>query len=386
MTSSTPRPASARLDSLDILRAAAILGMVLIHFVDNLAGYRAAEGPGWLYEAAQVAGAVPAPLFTFLVGVSLWLSLVSRRGDGPAEAQATVRIVRRGLFILLLGFAFATLIWMPRAVFDWDILTFIGSAILLLCAVRRLPPAALLAAAAVVLAASPPLRVVTHYAAHWAGDEYSYRFVLGDILSGWLANGYFPLFPWLAFPLSGFAVGKWLLPGGVFDATRAATRRLPAAGAALAGLAALGAAVGGSIADPWDEYLAPLSFYPASTSFVLATLGAILLALWALHLLLDRPGPAPRRGLGFFRRYSRYALTTYVVHHAVHIWPLLLTAWAQGHTAAGDQWLYYGDAMGVVPAVGLAAAFVAGFYLILIWWDRRQGRFSLEWTLSKLVG
>ncbi|MBM3695938.1 MAG: DUF1624 domain-containing protein [Actinobacteria bacterium] len=386
MTSSAAPLAPARLDSLDVLRAAAILGMVLIHFVENLAGYRASEGPGWLYEAAQIAGAVPAPLFTFLVGVSLWLSVTSRQRSGQAEAQVAVRVVRRGLFLVLLGFAFATLIWMPEAVFEWDILTFIGSAILLVWPARRLSPAALLAAAAVVLAAAPRLRVLTDYTAHWAADEYSYRFALGEILRGWLANGYFPLFPWLAFPLTGFAVGKWLLPAGSYAVARARSRRLPAAGAVLTGLAALGAAVGGNIADPWDEYLAPLSFYPASTSFVLATLGAILLAVWALHLLLDRPGPAPRRGLAFFRRYSRYALTTYVVHHAVHVWPLLFTAWAQGHTAAGDQWLYYGDAMGVVPAVGLAAAFVAGFFVILIWWDRRQGRFSLEWTLSKLVG
>jgi hypothetical protein len=83
----------------------------------------------------------------------------------------------------------------------------------------------------------------------------------------------------------------------------------------------------------------------------------------------------------FFQRYSRYSLTTYVVHHAVHIWPIALL----GMIRWDDRWAYYANAVSLPVALGLAVAFVILFYILLVRWDRSKGKYSLEWILRRLA-
>ena len=128
-----------RFPSIDLLRAVAIALMVTVHFVENLSGAWA-EGVdfnrvGWLPAGFA------APLFTFLSGVSysIWSDGLSRRG--VSDAEIAKRTVRRGLFLFGLGIAFNVLVWLPEETFNWDILTFIGSSLLVLAACRTMPPA-----------------------------------------------------------------------------------------------------------------------------------------------------------------------------------------------------------------------------------------------------
>ena len=94
--------AGGRQASIDVLRAVAIMLMVVVHFVENLSG--------WYGEADNVFAGVhrvwwlptgfAAPIFTFLTGVSyrLWLDLQWRRGrSDEAIAKGTVR---RGLLLV----------------------------------------------------------------------------------------------------------------------------------------------------------------------------------------------------------------------------------------------------------------------------------------------
>ena len=53
-----------RYSSIDILRASAIVVMVIVHFLENLSGVREWSPDGF-----------GAPLFTFLTGMSYWLWL-----------------------------------------------------------------------------------------------------------------------------------------------------------------------------------------------------------------------------------------------------------------------------------------------------------------------
>jgi uncharacterized membrane protein len=278
------------------------------------------------------------------------------------------------------------LIWMPPAVFDWDILTFIGAAILLLCLVRRWPGWALLTAAAAVWLVSPWLRELTRYADDWVYGEYFSGFTLSDAAQGFLVNGYFPLCPWLVFPLVGMAVGRLVVDEERGRTGAASGRCLPMVGVGLMVLAGVG--IGLAPLVPQDErwHLAPLQFYPASSTFVALVVGIILVALWILYRGLDVPRRERPLPLGFFRLYSRYALTTYVLHLAVHVWPLLIAARLRGYSGGDAGWWYYGDAVGVFPALALSAGFIAAFYLVLVWWDRRGGRWSFEWVLARLTG
>jgi uncharacterized membrane protein len=195
-----------RLASIDVLRAIAILLMIQVHFVENLSPREASSAA--LYDLSEVLGMLPAPLFTFLVGLSLWLWLRRETGLGRSELELSKVVVRRGLFLSGAGLAFAVVIWLPEEVFDWDILTLLGASTLILFRLREWSPQKLVGLAILVLLISPPLRTATGYASHWRGEEYIYRFTMRDLVLGFLLQGYFPLLPWVVFPLVGFATGK----------------------------------------------------------------------------------------------------------------------------------------------------------------------------------
>lgn len=369
-----------RFDSIDVLRAAAILLMVQIHFTQNLATDLAADG---LFPyGSRALGMIPAPLFTFLAGMSLRLSLSRHPDGGHAEGELGPRHIRRGIFLFFAGLVFATLVRMPDQVFGWDILPFIGTSLLVLYALRRCSPRALMLTACLVVVLSPPLRELSDYAAHWpSGDRYLYAFTLRDVAWGFVANGYFPLFPWLVFPLAGFLAARVFLLDGPED--RALRRSLLVAGLAFIALSLAGSVAGSRLEGLWRWYASPVRFYPATTTFVLKVLGLILCVFWALHDWLDRQADAGLPFPGFLRRYSRFSLTTYVVHHAVLIWPLLLAAYLQG---LPDPWHYAGAVATTRTALFLAGAFILLFYGVLVAWDRRGGRYSFEWLLKKLAG
>jgi uncharacterized membrane protein len=324
--------------------------------------------------------------------MSQFISLRRWAGLGRPESEIATRTARRVVLIFFTGLLFATAIWGPRYVFDWDILTFIGFSILALYPLRRLRPGYLPLIAAGVVAASPLLREWAHYSHYWdaAYTEYSHDFTSRDVFLGFWVNGYFPVFPWLTFPLLGFATGRWFLV--VSGRKRGQDRWLLLAGSCLVVLAGVAVLVNSTLQHAQDTALQPqgalgwyvsgLEFYPATTTFVVGTLGVVLLLFWLLRTLLDLRPAAGRAWMTFFRRYSRFSLTTYVVHHAVHVWPLIV----MGTTPHHDKWYYYGDAVSPLAALLLAVTFVALFYVALIVWERRGARYSFEWILGRLVG
>ncbi|MGI9176615.1 MAG: heparan-alpha-glucosaminide N-acetyltransferase domain-containing protein [Pirellulales bacterium] len=182
----TGRRVATRLSSIDLLRSIAIVLMTLVHFVENLAGsIDIHDGP---FIGANRYWWMPtgfaAPLFTFLSGVSyrLWADAASARGRDSEELSKIT--VRRGLFLILFGFAFNVLVWLPEDVFNWDILTLIGTAMLALDIARRTAPAVGIVACGLLVGLAPILRAVADYRAFWAAGFYDYDFTLGDVLLG----------------------------------------------------------------------------------------------------------------------------------------------------------------------------------------------------------
>ena len=383
MSSGTERTIN-RLVSIDILRCIAILLMVQVHFVENLSARKAPWE--WLFDASMVLGNWPAPLFTFLAGLSLVLWLAKERALGKSEADLTKIIVRRGLFIFGVGIAFEFFIWSPRDVFDWDILPLIGASFVILAALRRMPPQALFMLAILVVLASPFLRTCSNYTAHWsdAEDTYFARLTLTESLLGFVLNGYFPLLPWVFFPLMGFALGTYFF--GDPTGQRLRSWRVPVCAGLLLTLSALGVFLRDAMpAAIHDHYATKITLYPASTTFLLGALGLNMFSLWALNRWVD--GKAKRgqeclanlhtsRGngavLSFCRRYSIFAFTVYVVHHAAHLWPLRLCEYLEGHR--GSLWKH---AVSTPMALVLAVVFAVLFYVVLVFMERRK-MYSLE--------
>lgn len=342
-----------RLASIDVLRTVAIVTMVLVHFTENLAGY-----------TPPFAG-FGAPLFVFLSGTSyfLWSDALVARGT-PDDAIARVS-VRRGLFVFGAGFAFNLLVWLPEDIFNWDVLTLIGSALLLLALMRRLPREVLFAVGAVSLFLAPILRAMAGYANYWENGFFECDVTLSDVLIGYLATGYFPILPWITLSLAGYAVGSWLFarrPGGIEPGAR--PLRLVALGLVL-----VAASVTLLVVRPFmastaaARMLGGWTMFPASTEYVIGMLGVAMALLGLGHRFVDPVAASGRlRGaFGIAKTCSQYSLTIYVVHHVIHLWPL----WIHGFAETGEPTAYWRTAMPVGTAFALGCAFLAVTFLVV---------------------
>jgi uncharacterized membrane protein len=375
-----PRAAPAthqRYLSIDILRAIAILLMIQVHFTDDMS-YAFAPTPGRLFDASGWLGLIPAPFFTVLSGLSyaLWLRAQKRSGKGDIVKYS----FRRGMFVFGIGIAVNVLIWLPAATFNWDILTFLGAAALILIVVRNWRPATLAAICIVILLVTPPLRDLSHYQSYWVDEVFQYDFTLSDVVLGFLLNGYFPLLPWLIYPLAGFALGQFF--DSEDDEEPSLPTFVPVLGTAMIAIALLGVVLNAYVPAWAARYYAnffPDEFYPATTVFVLLSLGGTMICLWLTNLLFDLNERVTGSGavLSFFRRYSYFALTAYVVHLALHAWPMWIAAIWQQKTST---LFYSGRLVSTSTALLLALGFIILFYGFLVWLERHR-KYSLEYFM-----
>lgn len=153
----------------------------------------------------------------------------------------------------------------------------------------------------------------------------------GQAVIGLLAVAWFPLFPWLAFPVTGVVPGRRLIadrPG---------------------------------LAWRW-----------VGMGVVALTSG-----LAAAHAALDRPIPAGR-WMDPIRLVSRYALTLYVASYLVisgciHVADLLDPSREHVYGMTDSAW-----------ALLFGLGFVVVTVPVLTVWDRHGGKWSLEWTMAHL--
>ncbi|MBF0217811.1 MAG: DUF1624 domain-containing protein [Candidatus Omnitrophica bacterium] len=390
------KPAKKRYDSIDVMRAIAIISMVICHFVIYLSSVNGAYP--WLYLFANhIVGDFAAPIFVFLVGVSQAVSLGKRPDGGKFFDRAGVRVIKRGLFIMAISFVFSVMTYGPAYVFEWDVLPFIGFSLIVLFLTRKVPVWGLLIAAFLSVIAAPGLRAWSGYSAFW-GDianvpgiqdvlpgflldpltEYEADFVFGNIVKGFFFNGYFPVFPWIAFPLVGYVIGKTNLAGekiGWFDAKASVLGLL----LAVQGLAAAYYASERGLNDVISGFIAPLSFYPDSTTLLSVQLGVCFLLFSFCRAIFDK---APKDNIitGYCRLLSKYSLTIYVFHYIVILWPV----WIMG-AIKGDIKIYYQNAVSV-PIALLSAVILLLLFKPVFWrWNKNEGKYSLEWILSKVV-
>lgn len=183
----------------------------------------------WL---SQFLGGLPAPIFLFLVGVSLALVLDRMRVKGASPLELARKIARRGGWILLLAYAFRLeqfLVWYPASrwsdVFRVDTLNCIAACTLaigffsILFKTRRANIAAMGLCTAIAVLVTP-----------WV---YPLRGNIPEFLVAYLnSNGhpwYFSIFPWIAFALAGMTFGYILLEtvGPVSDRPIAGGQRPP---------------------------------------------------------------------------------------------------------------------------------------------------------------
>jgi predicted acyltransferase len=238
--------AARRLRFLDVARALAVLAMLLANLVNVLL----TERPRWLGHNLGdelLPLDLPAPIFQFLIGISLALFLARRRGAQSVHG-ARALAARRFALLIVLG-AILDGLAAGRLEFRWGVLQTLGAGGLLAVAVAGVPDALILTVAALITA--------VHYG---PGNNEVHRSLL-DCL------------PFLPITLVGYVIGRPLAHGDVaaFD------RRSLAAAYGCMALAIVLRAAG-----------IPFNKVTGSSSFVAVALSASATLVAALHRLEAR--------------------------------------------------------------------------------------------------
>jgi len=369
-----------RLLSIDVLRTLSILLMIQIHFREYMA-YGATDVLSMYAQCISlIFGRMPAPVFSFLVGLSLFLWMQKKKASGWSEEMVTKAAVRRGLFLFMIGLAFVTVVWLPTWVFIWDILTFLGAATLFLVPVRKWSTGKLLMLALVLLIISPQLPPLTGYGTYWRGGHgYNPAFTVREVVLGFLVHGYFPILPWLIFPVVGFAMGREFC--SFEEGNSKGNRHMLTMGfdfACFSGIVYFCKFDGLSFLEAYTSTGTRFLMFPASTHYVTTMVAMSCLGFWILNRRLDK-GSVDSRGVvrSFFRRYSSFSLTTYMAHQIAFVPALHIVAACHGKQ---DLRYYYNRVASVHVALLLAVLFIVVFYGILVIWEKKQ-KYSIEGLL-----
>jgi len=347
----------------------AIVVMVMVHFAENLSGVH-----------LPITG-LGAPMFAFLAGLSYFLWVNGLEARGTTEEEISKRSIRRALFVFGVGFGFNIFAWLPEDTFNWDVLTCIGFALLLLNGLRRLPLVIPVLVAAISILISPLLRGIVDYSAYWVSGYFECDLTLSDVLIGFIATGYFPIFPWVAYSIAGLVTGSLMFntsselielaspsnaKSSFWPPFVAGGAMMATSGTLLAARPYLPEVISQRVLGGWN-------MFPPTIEYVLATMGMALLLFGWLHQVVDLNPTALRhkRILDIAKTFSRYSFTIYVVHHFVHLWPMWIYAYAEGK----EPTIYWQKAMPVSLSLPLAVLFLVACYFALrrIGPDRRLG-------------
>lgn len=204
---------SNRLPYLDWMRGLGVLIMLQGHVLESWV--RPQDRSGEWFRMSQFLGGLPAPIFLFLVGVSLALVLDRMRSKGASTAQLCSKVLRRSGWILFLAYAFRFeqyVMWYPASkgtdVFRVDTLNCIAICTLIVGLLslafrsRRTNLAAMTATTVAFVFLTP-----------WIYPTKGLPAFILSYFNGGGHSWYFGFFPWAAFAFAGITFGYALLAG-----------------------------------------------------------------------------------------------------------------------------------------------------------------------------
>lgn len=385
-----------RILSIDVMRGFALIGMVLVHFMIFYGNDSAVDT--WPYFILNhILGDWGAACFLMMMGMSQVFSGEKHKEEG--NLILFKRALVRGCFIFMVGIIMLALAWGPYQIWQWDILTLIGFATILLFFCRFLPTWSILAIIAALAVCTPWLRGGVDFNAVWGGQfvhvpvisrylpgimldpakEFEVVWRAKDISQGFLLTGYFPVIPWSLFPLVGFIMGRRIV-------SRRMRHDLPLL--IIIGILLVCIGLGGAYAGRArpessiiNGFVAPLSFYPDSFTMICFQLGMALIVFSILYYCYDvlkRDKSKVSFIVGIYNRTSGFSLTFYFLHYMLIGWPLVLIYLITGK-------YYLSGLMGAIPALLCGIAAVILLELLLAFWERRGAKYSLEWFLVMLT-
>jgi uncharacterized membrane protein YeiB len=363
LTEPSPRfadtPPSGRLPGPDVVRAVALIGVVLM----NYHGYLILRG-GSIGDSttAELFDPFDGPLatrfaatFVLVAGVSVTLLTRRSLADPARVREMRWRLVRRGLLLYVLGL-------LLDEVWPGTIILYYGAMFVLAAAVFTWRSRWIIAVGALAAVAAAAIRL-------WRFDRNRSGFETDWLTSppvgsirGYVfdvaVNGTHPLLPWFAFMCAGIVLGRtldtaWWRPA-----------------AAVVGFVLLSSAwaLSASATTDLQSVAFSLSPYDRGMAYVASALGSALLAYAAIDWIAERFPEATDP----LRRAGQMSLTIYLLH--IFVFKLVV------------DWLGWLEPGGV----GVAAAFAAVFWVAAIvfasWWQRRYGRGPAEIVYRAIGG
>lgn len=366
---------------VDALRAIAIILMILCHTGIYLTSQE--KYPAFYFFVNHVIGDFPAPIFLFLVGFSQSLS----KGEGN---------YLKGFLLMFLSCVLSFLDAGINYIFEWDVLSIIGFSIISISFLRTFRPAVLIFLSCFFVFFSFALRdnheLILRYGnfewnpfLHAKGmnvlvdpiEEYSPIFSVKSIMNGFLWAGTFPVFPCLAYPLAGFAMGKIFSKHG--SQTLKPLLLLSGAFVILSAFMVFFSNVD-DVMHVSKYLLSAYSFYPLSCSMMLLQFGVIfILFAFAFKLFQKKKKQQGYHRFSMISRLSRYSLTIYVLHYLMIFWPTRVLGLLHG-----DSEKYISNALNPEMAFATGILMIFFFSGLTKFWDGYQGKYSVEWGLSKI--
>lgn len=376
-----------RVTGIDALRGLAVLLMLTQHIIYWVCSELHTS---LSMQAFGALGGLAAPLFIVLAGTGA--ALAERRRKDLDRMLA-------GRGVVIIGYGYALNLFAPNW-FDpesWYVLHMIGLSLFLTPAVRRLPGAvtgALLIAVIIAAAMLQSLLGTPLFLNNWQMASTS---LPGGTLRLVFVEGFFPVFPWIAFFLAGFLAGsmhQWEKTAhgrktekeesdGALSGRRQGRLWKMAAvffgiSAALSGVYLAGFEMAAS--EPWFRFFRPVpGFYPALvpvTFFLIAAALFLLSVFLRLGKYPDARGPAnPGRTFGTSRLMAllacpgRCSLTILMVHIPLIREPVVR--------------LGYWRSLGIFETLAVSVFFLFVFLLAAVWWRRIDFRYGAEWLLRK---
>ncbi|ROR91529.1 DUF418 domain-containing protein [Nocardioides aurantiacus] len=343
-----PAVTGGRLVGPDVVRAVALVGVVVMNYYGYLVLAGSPREPGTPGEVFDPATGPLATRFaaTFVLVAGVGATLMTRSAEGAELRRRRVVLLRRGLALFVVG-------WLVDLAWEGTILPYYGAmfavaALLVVLSSRGLVVVGALAALAAAGLSSWSLeRRLDGGSVVWLTDPP--HWTPQGLLLDTVVNGTHPLLPWLAFFCAGVLLGRALSRPGWRPTTVGLGLVLLGGATAVSKLAATGSL----------RLELATSAVPSTRSLVYTAgaLGSALLAFALVSWLAER---APRSPVvDVLRRAGAMSLTIYLAH--IVVFRLLV------------------DGLGVVPLTGLAPALLlaAGFWLVAVvaawWWHRRFG-------------
>jgi uncharacterized protein len=190
-----------RIIGIDVARALAIIGMILVNF-KMIFGQ---EGDSWLTSFTVLFEGKAAALFVILagIGIAFMTNSAVKNNDIVKLRQARIKILKRAILLFIIGLSYIV-IWAA------DILHFYGIYMLITLLFLKQKPFSILLIAVGLVLLYPILMLFIEYDLGWDFKDYSYLdfWTIEGFLRNLFYNGFHSVLPWTAFMLLGLWFGK----------------------------------------------------------------------------------------------------------------------------------------------------------------------------------